>query len=90
MSDPLTARQRQTLAARQAFADRFTSPEERTEHYRALGRKSAATRLVLSRAAMDALADAYALLGRVVAQERPESSDLQVSRSEPDAPETSA
>jgi hypothetical protein len=68
MSDPLTARQRQTLAARQAFADRFTSPEERTEHYRSLGRKSAAHRVVLSGYEASALAEAYALLARIVAR----------------------
>lgn len=43
----LTPRQRQTLAARQTFSQRFTSPEEKIEHYRALGQKSAAERIVL-------------------------------------------
>ena len=71
MSDPLTARQRQTQAAREALAARFTSPEERSEFYRALGRKSAAQRVVLSRddvAALAPLVDAYALLARIVAR----------------------
>jgi hypothetical protein len=68
MSEPLTARQRQTLAARRTFADRFTTAEEKTEHYRVLGRKSAVHRVVLSGQEASALAEAYALLARIVAR----------------------
>ena len=70
MSEPLTVRQRQTLAARQALAARFPTPEERTEHYRALGRRSAEQRVVLSGDEATALADAYALLARIVERTR--------------------
>jgi hypothetical protein len=82
MSDPLTARQRQTLPAREALAARFTSPEERREFYRALGRKSAAQRVVLSRddvAALAPLVEAYALLTRIVARARTETEASQSS-----------
>ena len=77
MSEPRTARQRQTQAARQALADRFTSPEERTEHYRALGRLSARRRLVLSGDEASALAEAYALLARIVSRSRSEADESQ-------------
>ncbi len=90
MSDPLTARQRQTLAARQAFADRFTSPEERTEHYRALGRKSAARRLVLSRDEGPPWPRPMRCSGALLRKSGLSPDDLQVSRSETDDPETSA
>jgi len=68
MSDPRTARRRQTEAARHALAERFASPEERTAHYRALGWLSAERRLVLSGDEATALADAFALLARIVAR----------------------
>jgi hypothetical protein len=90
MSVRPAARQRQTLAARQALASRFTTPEERSEHYRALGRKSAADRLVLSGDARAALVEAYALLGRVVGQERSQPDELQTSSSETGDPEIAA
>jgi hypothetical protein len=49
MSEPaLTARQRQTLAARQALARKFATPQEKSDYYRTLGRKAAAGRIVLS------------------------------------------
>jgi hypothetical protein len=65
MPQTLTPRQRQTLAGRRALADQFSSPEARTEHYRALGRRSAERRVVLSGDEAKALSEAYALLGRI-------------------------
>jgi hypothetical protein len=57
-----TDRQRQTLAARQAFANRFTSPEEREAYYRNLGQRSAEGRIILTGEQADALRQAYAFL----------------------------
>ena len=76
MPETLTLRQRQTLPGRRALAEQFPTLEARTEHYRALGRRSAERRLVLSGDEASALADAYSLLGRIaervrVSAERP-------------------
>jgi hypothetical protein len=94
MSKPLSARQRQTHAAREALAARFSSPEERSEFYRALGRTSAARRVVLSRdevaAALPPLAEAYALLARIVARARHEVDELPSSSSPSTDPESAA
>ena len=62
MPDPLAPRQRQTHAARQAFAGKFSTPEARSEYFRELSRKSAARRVVLTGDEVEALAKAYALL----------------------------
>jgi hypothetical protein len=61
----LSSGQYQTKRAREAFAAQFPTPESKTEFYRELGRKSAAGRIVLSGEEAAALADAYALLGRI-------------------------
>ena len=67
MSDnALTPRQRQTLAGRQALAAKFSTPEEKSEHYRRLARRSNEGRLVLSGDEADALSRAYRLLGEIV------------------------
>lgn len=47
MADALSANQRRTAAARAAYAASFESPEAKRAHYRALGQKSAAGRIVL-------------------------------------------
>ena len=65
MPEPITARQQQTLAGRQALADRFPTPEARTQHYRELGRRSAERRVVLSGDEAAALRNAYALLAKI-------------------------
>ena len=65
MPEILSDRQRQTLNGRQALAEQFPSPEARAQHYRALGRRSAERRVVLSGDEATALAAAYSLLGRV-------------------------
>ena len=70
MPETLTARQRQTLPGRRALADQFPTPEARTEHYRALARRSADRRVVLSGDEAAALADAYSLLGRIAERAR--------------------
>ncbi len=90
MSEPRTARQRQTQAARHALAERFSSPEERSEHYRALGRLSAERRLVLSGDEASALADAYALLARIVARTESKANQPHIDSSEPSDPEVAA
>ena len=74
MPETLTARQRQTLNGRRALADRFPTPEARTQHYRELGRRSAERRLVLSGNEAVALRDAYALL-RTIAERIPDSTE---------------
>ena len=48
MEEALTPAQRRTLPARQALAAKFSSPEEKSEHFRALARRSHARRLTLS------------------------------------------
>jgi hypothetical protein len=53
---------KRTQRAREVFAERFASPEERTAFYRELGRHSAQGRIILSGEAAAALRDAYALL----------------------------
>lgn len=69
MSDvALTPRQRQTQAGRQALAAKFSSPEEKSEHYRALAAKANAGRVVLSGDEAEALGNAYKLLGNIVAR----------------------
>jgi hypothetical protein len=73
MPEPITARQRQTLSGRQALAEQFPSPEARTEHYRALGRRSAERRVVLSGDEAAALVGAYELLARIAERARPKT-----------------
>src|SRR5215217_7393809 len=62
---PSTPGQRQTKAARDAFASRFSSPEERSRFYREIGRRGNDARLVLSGDEAAVLAEAYALLSRI-------------------------
>ena len=62
MPKSLAVRQQQTRAARDALASQFPSPESKREHYRALGRRSAARRFVLSGDERDALVGAYEVL----------------------------
>ena len=76
MPETFTARQRQTLNGRQALAEQFPSPEARTEHYRALGRRSAERRVVLSGDEAAALVDAYSLLSRIAERARVKLGDL--------------
>jgi len=68
----LTRGQRQTQKARESYAARFTSPEEKVKHYQELGRLAADRRLVLSgdekealKAASASLGEAYALLQKI-------------------------
>ena len=70
MLETLTRRQRQTLPGRLALAEQFPTPEAQTEHYRALGRRSAERRFVLSGDEAAALVDAYALLSRIAERAR--------------------
>ncbi len=70
MPELLTARHQQTRAGRQALAAQFSSPEARTEHYRALGRRSAERRFVLSGDEAEALVGAYSLLSRIAERAR--------------------
>ena len=74
MSELLNAHQRQTLNGRQALADRFPTPEARTQHYRELGRRSAERRVVLSGDEAEALRDTYRLL-RTIAEGLPNHSE---------------
>lgn len=73
----LTRRRQQTQKAREAYAARFTSPEEKAAHYRELGRRAADRRLVLSGDEADvlndvteALGEAYGLLRRIARRAR--------------------
>ena len=70
MPEPLSPAQRRTLAARQALAAKFSTPEEKSEHYRELARRSNDGRIVLSGDEAAALVGAYELLGRIAARNR--------------------
>jgi hypothetical protein len=69
-AEMVTDRQRRTLPARQALAQQFSSPEQKSEFYRSLGKRSAESRIVLSGDEAAALVDAYALLGRIAERAR--------------------
>ena len=64
----LSPNQKRTLAARRTFAGSFATPEEKRAHYRALGTKAAAGRLVLSASDAQAVAEAMRLLAPVMAK----------------------
>ena len=66
----LTEGQKRTMAARRALAQGFSSPAERREFYRQLGRKSSRGRVLLSGDEAAALVDAYSLLGRIAERAR--------------------
>ncbi len=70
MPDVLSQRQQRTLAARQAFANRFSTPQEQTEYFSALARRAAAGRVVLTTADASVLAEAYAVLARIAERTR--------------------
>lgn len=59
---PLTPQQRRTQRARETFAARFSTSDEKTEHFRELGQKSGQGRVVLSVDEVQALGAAYDLL----------------------------
>lgn len=65
MAETLSRTQRQTLAARQAFRSTFESQEARSAHYRSLGQKSAAGRVVLPVEDARALVETQASLSRL-------------------------
>jgi hypothetical protein len=66
MPEVLSPAQRRTLPARQALAAKFSSPEEKTSHFRALARRSHARRLTLSGDEAAILAQLSDLLRRIV------------------------
>ena len=70
MPELLTARQRQTRPGRKALVEQFPTPEAKSQHYRALGRRSAERRLVLSADERAALVGAYELLARIAERAR--------------------
>ena len=75
MTEPLTPAQRRTRAARDALAGKFESPEQKSEHYRALARRSAEQRVTLRADEAAALRDAYALLRRIAERALPGPDD---------------
>ena len=75
----LAARQRQTEAGRRALAAKFPTPEAKTEFYRALARKSAEGRLILSSDEAMALGQAYQVLARIVGRIRTADRPLDVA-----------
>jgi hypothetical protein len=72
--ETLTPGQRKTAAARKALAQKFPSPEEKSEHYRAMAQKANAGRVVLRAEEAVALRDAYTLL-RTIANRLPDPSE---------------
>ncbi len=69
-AEVLTDRQRQTLPARQALNAKFETPQQRSDHFRELGRKSAEGRILLSADESAALVSAYDLLTRIAERAR--------------------
>jgi hypothetical protein len=65
MSDVLTAGQRRTAKAREAFSKSFSTLEAKTAHYRQMAEKANAGRIVLSGDEAEALVSAYGLLARI-------------------------
>lgn len=59
-----TAHQR-TAKARQALADKFSTPDEKSAYYADLAQRSNAQRLTLNKTEREALASAYKLLGDI-------------------------
>ena len=79
----LTRRQQQTQKAREAYAARLTSLDEKAAHYRELGRRAADRRLVLSgdeadalNGVTEALGEAYELLRRIAQRARSSANAL--------------
>jgi hypothetical protein len=70
MEEGLTPAQRRTLPARQALAAKFSSPEEKSEHFRALARRSHAGRVVLSAGEAAELAQVSDVLRRLVERDQ--------------------
>ena len=63
MAETLTREQERTLPARRALAAKFTTSEEKSQHYRQLAEKANAGRVVLSGAEAAALAGQAEVLG---------------------------
>jgi hypothetical protein len=70
VSESLTPAQQRTLPARQALAAKFSSPEEKSEHFRALARRSHASRLTLSAHEAATLAEVSEFLRRLVERDQ--------------------
>ena len=66
MQETLTPAQRRTLPARQALEAKFLSPEEKSQHFRALARRSHQRRLTLSGSDLEQLAQIAQILVRIV------------------------
>jgi len=66
MAEPLTPAQLRTLPARRALAAKFSSPQEKSEHFRSLARRSHERRLTLSGDEAAALLHFHELLGSIV------------------------
>ena len=63
MTETLTRAQERTLPARRALAAKFTTPEEKSAHYRELAERSHAHRLTAEDA--ERVAAAYRLLSEI-------------------------
>ena len=74
MPEVLSPAQRRTLPAREAFARKFSSPEAKSKHYREIGERGNAGRVVLRAEEAAALRNAYALL-RTIAERIPDSTE---------------
>ena len=70
MAESLSPAQRRTLPARQALAARFRTPEERSEYFRELARRSHERRLTLSGDEAATLAQISDFLRRLVERDQ--------------------
>jgi hypothetical protein len=72
MPEVLSPAQRRTLPARQALAAKFSSPEEKSAHFRSLARLSHQSRIILSGDEATTLAQLADLLRRIVDRDPPQ------------------
>jgi hypothetical protein len=85
MEEGLTPAQRRTLPARQALAAKFSSPQEKSEHFRGLARRSHERRLTLSGDEASALLHFHGLLGRIVERTQPGEAAVHARKEAADA-----
>ena len=69
----LSPQQKRTANGRRTFLERFSTPDEKSQYFQALGRRAAENRFVLTGEEASALAEAYAILSRIAARVSPTS-----------------
>jgi len=67
----LSPQQKRTANGRRTFLEKFSTPDEKSQYFQALGRRAAENRFVLTGDEASALAEAYAILSRIAARVSP-------------------